>query len=172
MLHVKIRSPDMVNQIQKWCSPMRGLRKFPPEVQNFLIKVGRYEKWSIGRTILREGHPAKYFYLLLDGELEVTVVDKGALEASRLMIRKSTLNIEESEESKRKRETAEEREHCIHIAYISAGDSFGELAFRNNDLRTSTVRTTRSCEFLIISKVDFMEMMNSEVSYQLKYQCI
>jgi hypothetical protein len=41
MLHVKLRDDDMLEQIQKWASSMKGMRKFPPEVQKLLIKAGR-----------------------------------------------------------------------------------------------------------------------------------
>jgi hypothetical protein len=61
---------------------MKGMRKFPAEVQKLFVKAARFERWGAGRTILREGHPAKFFYILLDGELAVTVVDKASLAAA------------------------------------------------------------------------------------------
>jgi CRP-like cAMP-binding protein len=178
MLHVKDRDEDSLDQIQKWSSQMKGMRKFPPEVQKLLIKAGRFEKWGIGRTILREGHPAHCFYILLDGEMEVTIVDKAAVEAASLGIRrtflaKGALTIADLElEEKKCRENAMERAYVRHLAGISAllldavinsGDTFGEIAFRTNGIRISTVRTTRTCEMLMIRKEQYLEIMHSDV---------
>lgn len=61
------RNDEDLELVQKWLSPMKGMRKFPPEVQKLFLRYGRYERWGIGRTILREGHPCHSFYILLDG---------------------------------------------------------------------------------------------------------
>jgi hypothetical protein len=100
--------------------------KFPPEVQKLLIKAGRFEKWGIGRTIVREGHPAQCFYILLDGEMEVTIVDKAALEAATLGIRRTylakgvTTIADRAAEEKRCKESAMERAYVRHLAGILA----------------------------------------------------
>jgi CRP-like cAMP-binding protein len=93
-------------------------------VQKLLIKAGRFEKWGIGRTIIREGHPAHCFYILLDGEMEVTIVDTAALEAASLGIRRSYLSkgvstvAEQAVVEKRCKESAMERAYVRHLAGI------------------------------------------------------
>jgi CRP-like cAMP-binding protein len=100
--------------------------------------------------------------------MEVTIVDKAALEAATLGIRRSymakgvaTIADRQAEEQKCK-ESAEERAYVRHLAVINSGDTFGEIAFRTNGIRISTVRTTRTCEMLMIRKEDYLEIMHSD----------
>jgi CRP-like cAMP-binding protein len=56
-----------------------------------------------------------------------------------------------------------ERAYVRHIAVIVSGETFGDLSFRTpTGIRTSTVRTTRPCEMLLVEKDDYNEIMCSE----------
>jgi CRP-like cAMP-binding protein len=51
-------------------------------IQKRLLRVGRYERWLSGRLILREGHHAMNFYVILDGEVEVFKTDQEKMNAA------------------------------------------------------------------------------------------
>jgi CRP-like cAMP-binding protein len=38
--------------------------------------VAKYERWQMGRLVLREGHRALFFYVILDGECEIFAQNK------------------------------------------------------------------------------------------------
>ena len=42
-----------------------------------LIKKSRYEKWEMNRLLFKEGHDSWYFYILLKGCVELTLIDQG-----------------------------------------------------------------------------------------------
>jgi CRP-like cAMP-binding protein len=121
-----------------------------------LITNIRFEKWGIGRTIVRENHPAQCFYILLDGEMEVTIVDQAAVEAASLGIRRTFMAkgiktvAERAKEEHKIKESATERAYVRHLAVITSGDTFGEIAFRTNGIRLATVRTVRIPYFIMI----------------------
>lgn len=83
----------------------------------------------MGRTIVREGHPARFFYIVLDGEIEISVVDKAALEAAKEG--KKAANVaangafDEKKESKVK-ESDLERAYIRNLGSLHSGDSFGD----------------------------------------------
>jgi CRP-like cAMP-binding protein len=140
-------------------------------VQKLFIKASRFERWGAGRTIVREGHPAQYFYILLDGELAVTIVDKAALEAAVLGTRraglgKGVLTIKKEDAAEMKgRESDMERTYIRDLGVIQSGDTFGDLSFRSSSgLRPMTIKTTRPCEMLLIEKELYLEIMHSEAS--------
>jgi hypothetical protein len=39
-----------------------------------LIKCARYEKWSSGKVMCRQGQIPSYFLVILDGEVDITSV--------------------------------------------------------------------------------------------------
>jgi hypothetical protein len=41
MLRLSHKYNEILDLIQNWCSTMQGMRKFPPDVQKQLLKVGR-----------------------------------------------------------------------------------------------------------------------------------
>ena len=47
-----------------------------------IIERGRYDRWQIGRLIIREGHQPVYFFIILDGEVEVFGRNKDAYKAA------------------------------------------------------------------------------------------
>ena len=99
----------------------------------------------------------------------MTIVDKAALEAAKKGIRKlatskgvKSIKDESLEETKEK-ESELERAYIRHLAFMPSGAAFGDIAFQTNGIRTSTVRTTRTCEMLLVEKDDYRTIMTSEV---------
>ncbi|KAI8832706.1 hypothetical protein BC829DRAFT_88586 [Chytridium lagenaria] len=71
-----------------------------------LLRVGRYERWHAGRTIVKEGHIATNYYILLDGEIEVSRINRDLVEAHITRL----LDQEEKTEKERMNERSRERE--------------------------------------------------------------
>lgn len=103
----------------------------------------------------------------------MTIVDKAALEAAKQGIRRRFLKKESSAvaldlqelelEETKLQESDLERAYIRHLAVIQSGSAFGDLAFKSNGLRNSSIRTAQTSEMLIIDKEDYLEIMNSEV---------
>lgn len=102
-------------------------------------------------------------------------MDKVALEAARNGIRRlfqaKSMKVvkEKTQEEVKKREGELERAYVRHLAFMHSGSAFGDIAFRTNGIRTSTVRTTRTSEMLLVEKEDYLQIMNSEVRCATQY---
>jgi hypothetical protein len=122
------RIPVIMDQVQLWANKLKGFRKFPPQVQKMILSVARYEKWNMNRLLIREGHPAVNFYVLLDGAVEISIVDRVALAAAKsgLRARKSfddVLRTRNTVESKG-RETDLERAYSKLLGTMISGGIF------------------------------------------------
>ena len=62
-------------EMQIWCSGMKAFKKYQPHVQKTILQMGRYERWHAGRVIVKEGQKPMNFYVILDGEVEVSQID-------------------------------------------------------------------------------------------------
>jgi CRP-like cAMP-binding protein len=113
---------------------------FPIYMQNLIASFARYEEFEPGRVIVRQGHYAENFYMIISGNANV-------IEASQ---------------------SGHGDEVDLHpISYLKRGDSFGDLAIINNVRRTATVTVhgTRLLCLLAIDKEDFF-LIQSPVSNQ------
>ncbi|KNC97581.1 uncharacterized protein SPPG_07053 [Spizellomyces punctatus DAOM BR117] len=72
-----------LDRMVMWCSTMKCMEKYPISVQRALLQAAHYTRWHTGRQILKEGHPARGFYIILDGDVEITKVDRAKLIAAR-----------------------------------------------------------------------------------------
>ncbi|KAJ3052238.1 hypothetical protein HK097_006658, partial [Rhizophlyctis rosea] len=77
------RTKADIDRMQMWCSKMEGLTKYHPELQRRLLTHARYERHQPNRLILREGHVPYNFYIILDGEVEETKIDRAQVIAAR-----------------------------------------------------------------------------------------
>ncbi|KAI9206841.1 uncharacterized protein BJ171DRAFT_494953 [Polychytrium aggregatum] len=135
------RNSHDIDTLVRWTSSMRCFKSFPKDIHRKLIEAGSYEKWGSSRTIVKEGHHAMYFYVILDGEIEVSYVDYEGHEA---------LASEGQDYSRA----------YIHIlGHQVAGDSFGELSFVEQTPHATTAITQKPTEFLTISKEEYMDIM-------------
>ena len=55
-----------------------------------------------------------------------------------------------------------------HIATLGKNNYFGEMALITENPRTATIQTIEPCEYLSLSKEDFMELISSEPSIAKK----
>ncbi|CAF3507794.1 unnamed protein product [Rotaria sp. Silwood1] len=64
----KTRSEDDIRMVVTTLSQViRPFTEFPLQQQYSIARVGRLEEFEMGRVILREGHRAEKFYLIIDG---------------------------------------------------------------------------------------------------------
>ncbi|KAI8818063.1 uncharacterized protein EV422DRAFT_539804 [Fimicolochytrium jonesii] len=73
------RTPAEIDRIVSWCSTMKCMDKYPTPVQRALIQAAIYTRWHSSRQIVKEMHPIGRFYIILDGEVEITKVDRAKL---------------------------------------------------------------------------------------------
>ncbi|KAJ3114039.1 hypothetical protein HDU96_002627 [Phlyctochytrium bullatum] len=218
----KMRSENDISEMQVWASGMKAFKEFPPAVQKMLLRVGRYERWHGGRIIVKEGHIATNYYILLDGEIEVSRINREVVEmhlaklheqfrqvrakrraarrqgsagSSRTRRRRTrsagsdedeqmeergeeeeweSEEEEEEEDEESELDSEEEREiiefkksklelekiYTDVLGTQSSGESFGELAFINGNIRLASITTKRTTEFLIIERQHFEKVMS------------
>ncbi|XP_033632401.1 uncharacterized protein LOC117293992 isoform X3 [Asterias rubens] len=98
------------------------------DTQKALAKVMEYLRYEPRRIILKEGHLASGFYIILSG----------------------TCLINQKEIDPRNNET-----FVRTIDEIHSGDSFGSIELLNNCMRTVSVVCKDECEVLLVNKEDF-----------------
>ncbi|CAF1444068.1 unnamed protein product [Adineta ricciae] len=108
--------------------------EFPLQRQYALARIGVLEEFERGRVILREGHRAKNFYLIVDGVTDVYKLRESPTThtvSSRL------------------------------VAALKKGSSFGEVALINDQRRTATVSCHTDVTMLAIEQEDFIKIFMS-----------
>lgn len=103
------------------------------EIAELLIE----RKFPKGATILEEGVPGDYMYLIEQGQVKVTKISDDG------------------------------REKVLET--LSAGDFVGEMALLDEEPRSASVKTTRTCVLQALSRQDFLRLLkrNPEVSMTL-----
>ncbi|KAJ3164888.1 hypothetical protein HK101_000339 [Irineochytrium annulatum] len=136
-------------EMQIWSGGMKAFRDFQPNVQKMILKLGRYERWHGNRTIIKEGHKPMNFYVILDGEVEIARINKDLVQQH---LRKMG---EDGQLEGKDVDAVKEELEKVYVDILgnqSSGESFGELAFINEDIRLATVRTKRTTEFLLLGR--------------------
>ncbi|XP_022079599.1 cyclic nucleotide-binding domain-containing protein 2-like isoform X2 [Acanthaster planci] len=110
---------------------VQAFDKFPIKMQESLAMVGWYESFDDKRVIIRQGHKAESFYLMLSGTSVVTI---------------SSRDTETSEPTVRR------------VAFLKRGNSFGELALMHHSTRQATVYCEGTVELLSIGREDFKDI--------------
>ncbi|KAJ3167633.1 hypothetical protein HDU88_002079 [Geranomyces variabilis] len=77
------RTPQDLDAITTWCSTMKCMEKYSPSVQRALLSAAVYTRWHSSRQIFKEGHPVGRFYIILDGEIEITRIDRAKVIGAR-----------------------------------------------------------------------------------------
>ncbi|XP_031551248.1 cAMP-dependent protein kinase regulatory subunit-like [Actinia tenebrosa] len=135
------RSKEEVEKVLRIVKRMKGFNRYPLYVKRELARVVYHGKYQSGRCIIRQGHVGISFYFIVSG----------------------TVTVERIEED---RVTGEK--HIQIVGEMSEGDSFGELALLHDIRRAATIICKTSCEFLIVDKDDFNEVLR--MSHQIEYE--
>ncbi|XP_038055388.1 cyclic nucleotide-binding domain-containing protein 2-like [Patiria miniata] len=110
---------------------VQAFGEFPIKMQESLAMVGWYESFDAKRIIIRQGHKAESFYLMLSGTSVVTISSPDPV-------------------------TSEPNVRTV--AFLKRGNSFGELALMHHSTRQATVFCKDTVELLSIGREDFTEI--------------
>ncbi|CAH8556591.1 unnamed protein product [Schistosoma margrebowiei] len=102
--------------------------EFPIAMQKAIIEKAWYEKYEARRMIIRQGQPPLNFYFIISGSVVVSV-------------------------SRKDKQTGEPYEETV--AFLKAGQSFGELALIYGGKRSATIICKTSVELLVMSQDEF-----------------
>ncbi|KAJ3194801.1 Cyclic nucleotide-binding domain-containing protein 2 [Irineochytrium annulatum] len=146
-----------LQEMVTWASGMKAFREHKPAVQRMLLAVGRYERWHAHRTIVREGHAAINFYIILDGEVEVSKVNRPLADAALEKIDASATSAGRTREEL----VAEtERLYTDVLGTQCSGEAFGEMGLAGKgECRFATVTTRRMTEFLVVDGEAYQVIM-------------
>ncbi|KAM8977671.1 uncharacterized protein RCH25_048502 [Pelodytes ibericus] len=116
---------------------------YPVHIQEKITKFGWYECFGSGRVIIRQGHVAQNFYLILSGTAVVTKVSQN----------KNT------------------REYFSKtVAFLKKGKYFGDVAILTNAKRNATVVCHDTVSLLAITRQDFLNIfLDSEIQKGPEY---
>ncbi|KAK7480125.1 hypothetical protein BaRGS_00028609, partial [Batillaria attramentaria] len=118
------------------CQAVPAFSEFPKAMQQSLVRVGWYETFESRRIIIREGHMADNFYLILSGTAVVTIREQN-------------------------KQTGEYFGRTAAI--LKKGMSFGELALMYGGKRSATVTCKDNVELLAVGRDDYIDIfMQSE----------
>ncbi|XP_071990201.1 cyclic nucleotide-binding domain-containing protein 2-like [Engystomops pustulosus] len=112
---------------------------YPVHIQEGIAKVGWYECFGPGRVIIRQGHVAQNFYLILSGTAVVTKVSQS-------------------------KKTGEHFSKTV--AFLKRGKYFGDVAILTNTKRNATVVCHDSVSLLAITRQDFLNIFLSSKSQE------
>ncbi|XP_073518160.1 uncharacterized protein [Phyllobates terribilis] len=112
---------------------------YPVHIQEKIAKVGWYECFGPGRVIIRQGHVAQNFYLILSGMAVVTKVS-------------------------RSEKTGEHFSKTV--AFLKKGKYFGDVAILTNTKRNATVVCHDSVSLLAITRQDFLNIFLTSESQE------
>ncbi|XP_044141340.1 cyclic nucleotide-binding domain-containing protein 2-like [Bufo gargarizans] len=112
---------------------------YPVHIQEKIAKVGWYECFGPGRVIIRQGHVAQNFYLILSGTAVVTKVS-------------------------RSKKTGEHFSKTV--AFLKKGKYFGDVAILTNTKRNATVVCHDAVSLLAITRQDFLNIFLSSDSQE------
>ncbi|XP_077154667.1 cyclic nucleotide-binding domain-containing protein 2-like [Ranitomeya variabilis] len=112
---------------------------YPVHIQEKIAKVGWYECFGPGRVIIRQGHVAQNFYLILSGMAVVTKVSSS-------------------------KKTGEHFSKTV--AFLKKGKYFGDVAILTNTKRNATVVCHDSVSLLAITRQDFLNIFLTSESQE------
>ncbi|KAI3378756.1 hypothetical protein SNEBB_010395 [Seison nebaliae] len=115
---------DLTQSVQQFA-------EFPINMQQELAKRSYYDEFGANRVILRQGHYADNFYLILSGKTVVTI----------------TKTNEENGTTETK-----------DVAFLKKGDTFGELALMSGAKRNATVSCCTSVTLLTLDRSAFVDI--------------
>ncbi|TNN18575.1 Cyclic nucleotide-binding domain-containing protein [Schistosoma japonicum] len=122
---------------------IEAFSEFPIAMQKAIIGKAWYEKYEARRMIIRQGQPPLNFYFIISGSVVVSV-------------------------SRRDKQTGEPYEETV--AFLKAGQSFGELALIYGGKRSATIICKTLVELLVMSQDEFNKIFmqntnNNEIEH-------
>ncbi|XP_033116121.1 cyclic nucleotide-binding domain-containing protein 2-like isoform X2 [Anneissia japonica] len=120
---------DVISALASLRMRVEPFREFPIKMQQSIVRVGWFESFEVGRLIIRQGHRAEQFYLILSGTAVVNVTSKDPETGDKI---------------------------SNDVAYLRNGDSFGELALIHHAKRNASVKCRTDVELLAIDRKDFL----------------
>ena len=126
------RTDEELSQIYDVVDRLKCLSRYSRKVKHDLAKVMRYEVYNCGRVLIKEGHKAEEFYLIVSGSVNMLHTEHMRSGQSRQRI----------------------------VGTLDEGQCFGELELLYEMKRNATyvVRDPGS-EFFCISKHDFQQVL-------------
>ncbi|XP_076117515.1 uncharacterized protein LOC143085179 [Mytilus galloprovincialis] len=111
-----------------------SFQDYPVHIQIKLARCMQYQSYEARRVILKQGHPPLAFYIMLSG---VAIVNA--------------------------RDVNPKTGHTFvkTVGQLVAGDTFGEIALIESCPRTASVVCKTTCEFLVVQKHDFDEVIKA-----------
>lgn len=133
-------SPIFVTLTTLHCLPI--FRNIPDPQLELLIPVCRALEYDEGETILNAGDTSSDFYLVLSGTVRVAL---------------------------RREIAAETREKEVVLAFLNAGDFFGELSMIDAAPRSASVFAETSCCVVSVAGSDFREVSrrNADITFHM-----
>ncbi|XP_057656378.1 uncharacterized protein LOC130893936 [Diorhabda carinulata] len=123
--------------LAKSISGLKCFRKYPSGVKEKLAAITYFCYFPAGRVIIKQDHMPDAMYFILQGECSVTI--------SRYdNILQEVITDE--------------------VGVMTQGNVFGEVALLHGTGRLATVTTTTHCEFLMIKKEDFDNVLKETVA--------
>eukprot|EP00195_Chlamydomonas_chlamydogama_P007490 CAMPEP_0202906884 /NCGR_PEP_ID=MMETSP1392-20130828/40599_1 /ASSEMBLY_ACC=CAM_ASM_000868 /TAXON_ID=225041 /ORGANISM="Chlamydomonas chlamydogama, Strain SAG 11-48b" /LENGTH=944 /DNA_ID=CAMNT_0049595565 /DNA_START=401 /DNA_END=3235 /DNA_ORIENTATION=+ len=114
------------------------LRKVPEHTRTMSILWAKMENFKKDQTVYMSGDDPEKFYIILTGTVEVWTHPPGNM-------REKTL-----------------------IATLKKGQSFGDQAILNNEVRSDCVTPTNNCTFLTVDRHAFMDIFGGYFNEKLK----
>ncbi|ESO86786.1 hypothetical protein LOTGIDRAFT_235194 [Lottia gigantea] len=156
-LHPGERTPDQIRHcLVSLNTSVPAFSEFPKKMQTALLQVGWYERFEAGRVIIRQGHRADRFYLILSGQAVVTILETRPKKKSKQESRASHDGLPKIHESGSDRK--QEQYYVRTARLLEKGKSFGELALLQGSIRTATVTCRTDMELLALDRPDFINI--------------
>ncbi|CAH8507552.1 unnamed protein product [Schistosoma turkestanicum] len=128
-LPCKYRTESMIHSATvAVITTIEAFSEFPIAMQKAIIEKAWYEKYEARRMIIRQGQPPLNFYFIISGSVVVSV-------------------------SRKEKQTGEIYEETV--AFLKAGQSFGELALIYGGKRSATIICKTNVELLVMSQHEF-----------------
>lgn len=64
--------------VTRLCTRIKSFQKYAPALKKRLIECMQYSVYGAGRVIVKQGHPAKFFYFVINGTIQVFKTEKSA----------------------------------------------------------------------------------------------
>lgn len=160
------RTSSELDSLTTFFSTMKAFEKYDLETRRLFVANGRYGRWDAGRHIIKERHPAESFYIVLEGQIEIWLLDKRFYDAKDTSVADYSKSLDDNFDPM----------HKVTIAKLGGGAAFGEVAFTQakDKKRGACVSTLKETEFLYIENKDAKSILkvNTDKSLIEKTECI
>ncbi|CAG5077782.1 Similar to CNBD2: Cyclic nucleotide-binding domain-containing protein 2 (Homo sapiens) [Cotesia congregata] len=107
---------------------------YPDKERQLIARVVYYKRFNAQRVIVKQNHPAEFMYFIVQGEVELSKIEKDYI-------------------------TGDMKE--IHTGILGPGDIFGEVALLHSILRSTTIITKTAVDLICLHKTDFDRLLKN-----------